>query len=845
MTLEELNEKYNNVPEELKKLKRWVCYRVEERDGRKTKVPVNSLSGNYAKSNDSMTWSKFSTALAGSVKYNCDGIGFMLGDGIFGVDLDNHPDSEGVCMSSKEFNELAYEFVNALDSYAEFSLSGLGVHIICYGSLPKGRRRKGNVEMYDSCRFFAFTGNALNNVPLKDCQETIIPLWEKYVDDSQDNKYQAANPTYSANNKYNFLNYDADFKTELKLSDQELIAKACASKNGYDFSHYYKGGMPLTGQDRSHSAADMAFCSMLAFWCNRDKNQMDRIFRSSGLMRPKWDQMRGHDTYGNITLESAIRSCTSGFVNLVDNKPVTNFTNFSTPSTLQKPKNIDESDIMNIDENGEPIFRIKKIFHRYSYDDTGNALRFYDYFGELFKYNVTDKKFMFWTGKTWIRDVKEIHRKYATKLIDILHEEIKDMVEEKEELKKQGDIDKADDLEDIIDIARKNAKRLANKAGKDAMISELQAIKDIAVVTEDFDKDEYLLNTDSGVVDLRTGKIDGFDPKYMLSKNTNTKVSFEEPTVWIKFLHDIFKRDNKEEEDEVIECIQQCVGYSLSGSIDQQCFFICYGNGSNGKSTFSGQISHILGEYATTTPVSTLLQPATGNNSSLLFSLAKLKGARYVETGETNEGDSFAEGTIKSLTGDSKISAAYKFGNEFEFAPTFKIWMSTNNKPFIKGSDYGIWRRVFLFPFLRTFTEKEKDVTLPGRLKAESDKILGWAIQGFLKFKERGKLFIPNCIEEEKEAYKTQMDGIARFISRACSYLPGNKVSCRTLYQNYSTWTKDTGTFKMSERKFEEKLREKGITQIMADGELSYVGIKLNTDKTKGYEFKPYEEGMA
>ena len=839
MTLEELEKQYENIPQSLKEMKRWVLYRCEERDGRMTKVPLNAISGNYAKSNDSITWSSFKLALSGCIKYNAEGLGFMMGNGIVGIDLDLHDESD-----REEFEKASKDFIERLDTYSEFSRSKKGIHILCKGTLPEGRRRKGVVEMYNSGRFFAMTGYTIKNEPINDCTEDIRLLWEKYVDDSNDFVQQNPNyvPINNNNAKYSFLNYDQDYKVELKLSDRELIEKACASKNGAEFASLYRGDLTSNGND--HSAADMAFCMMLAFWCNKDKQQMDRIFRSSGLMREKWDQMRGHDTYGNITLENAVRRPPNGFVNLIDNpiKPqrYTTFDNVKYPTEA-----LDNSDFMNIDENGEPIFRIKKIFHRYSYDDTGNAMRFYDYFGDLFKYNKTDKVFMFWTGKTWIKDVKEIHRKYATKIIDILKEEIDNLVEEKEQLKKQGDIDKADDLEDIIDIARKNAKRLANKSGKDAMIAEFQSIKDVAVISEEFDKYENLLNTDSGIVDLTTGKIQDFDPKYMLSKNTNTKVSFEEPTVWIKFLHDIFRRDDKQEEQEVIECIQQCVGYSLSGSIDQQCFFICYGNGSNGKSTFSGQVAQILGEYATATPVSTLLQPANGNNSSLLFSLAKLKGSRYVETGETNEGDSFAEGTIKSLTGDSKISAAYKFGNEFEFTPTFKIWMSTNNKPFIKGSDYGIWRRVFLFPFLRTFTEKEKDVTLPGRLKAESDKILGWAIKGYLKLRQTGKLFIPECIEAEKEAYKNQMDGIARFISRSCSYLPGNKVSCRLLYQCYSNWSKETGTFKYSERKFEEKLKEKGIQQIDVDGELSYVGIRLNSEKKQGYDFKPYDEAMA
>lgn len=837
MRLEELQEKYNDVPDELKTLKRWVCYRVEDRDGKATKVPINAISGGYARSNDSITWSKFNLALSGCVKYNCVGIGFMLGDGIFGIDLDNHPDKDGVCLSQEEFDTLANEFIEQLDSYSELSQSGKGVHIICKGTLPKGRRRKGNVEMYESGRFFAFTGNALHNVPINERTEQITPLWEKYVDDSKEiQQYQ--NQSNGVNYEYNFLNYDPDYKTEVKLNDQELINKALASRQGYDFKCLYQGD--LSWHNNDHSAADMAFCSMLAFWCNSDKAQMDRIFRSSGLMRPKWDEKRGADTYGNITLNNAIRRATNGYVNLVDTNPKP-YINYSVKSENAPKMHQNEEYFMNLDENGEPIFRIKKIFKKYSFDDTGNALRFYDYFGDLFKYNKTDKVFMFWTGKTWIKDLKHIHRKYATKMIDILKDEISQLREEFKIASHEGD-PKAVDLEEIIKVAEKNAKRVANKAGKDAMLDEFESIKDVAAVTEEFDKEPYLLNTNSGIVDLRTGKISPFDPKLMLSKNTNVDVNFEEPTVWINFLHSIFKRDDKKEENEIIDCIQKCVGYSLSDYITEQCMFILYGGGSNGKSTFSEQISRIMGDYGSSTPSSTLIQQKNGMNASSTYSLAKLKGMRYVEMGETDDGEKLAEAQIKRMTGGDTISAAFKYGNEFDFKFYGKIWMATNNKPVIRGTDLGIWRRIFPFPFLRTFTDKEKDRTLPSRLAEESDKILGWAIKGFQKYWEAGMIEMPECLREEVKNYKNQMDIISQFIRKQCVIIEGYKTSCRALYQNYKVWSKDSTEWTMRESKFEEEMKEKGINQIIYNGEPHFVGIKLNCDKTKAYVFDAYEQ---
>lgn len=837
MTLEELQEKYKSVPEELKILKRWVCYKIEERNGQKTKVPVNALSGTYARCNDEITWSKFNIAINGCVKYNCLGLGFMLGDGIFGIDLDNHPDKDGVCLSQEEFDVLGNEFVEQLDSYTELSQSGLGIHIICKGTLPKGRRRKGNVEMYDSGRFFAFTGNALRNIPINERTEQIIPLWEKYVDDSKEiQQYQPQQNNVF--NKYNFLNYDPEYKTEIKLGDQELINKALASKQGYDFGRLYQGDLSSHGND--HSAADMAFCSMLAFWCNSDRAQMDRIFRSSGLMRPKWDEKRGADTYGNITLDNAIRRATNGFVNLVNNTPTYTCYTQNAPKTHQNDEEIEE--FMNIDSNGDPIFRIKKIFHRYPLTDTGNALRFYDYFGDLFKYNKTDKIFMFWTGKTWIRDTKDIVRKYANKLIEILKEEEKDLKEEKESLIKQGESEKAEEISEIIKASQKNTSRVANKAGKDAMLSEFQSIKDVAIENKDLDNDGHLLNTDSGVVNLKTGEIMPFDPKYMMSLNTNVKVSFDEPVEWIKFLHSIFRRNNVEEELQIINCIQKCMGYTLTSEITEQCMFLQYGGGSNGKSTFSEQLARIMGDYGASTPSSTLIQQKNGMNASVTYSLAKLKGKRYVEVGETDEGEKLAEAQIKRMTGGDTISAAFKYGNEFDFKFTAKIWMSTNNKPVIRGTDLGIWRRMFPFPYINTFTDAQKDRTLPARLSKESDKILGWAIQGAVEYYKQGKIDMPDCLKKEVDSYKGQMDIISQFIRKQCVIIDKYKTPCRTLYQNYKIWAKDSTEYIMRESKFDEEIKLKGITQVLHNGEPHFVGIKLNCDKTTAYVFNPFED---
>ena len=145
--------KYDKIPNDMKNTRRWVLWRVRKlEDGRTTKIPINANNGYGAKSNDNDTWVSFDEAIAKVKYFNCQGVGFMLGNGYFGVDIDH---------AIQDVN-LIREFATTLKSYTERSQSGDGVHIICKGVLPVSSRRKGNIEMYASARFFAMTGDVID-----------------------------------------------------------------------------------------------------------------------------------------------------------------------------------------------------------------------------------------------------------------------------------------------------------------------------------------------------------------------------------------------------------------------------------------------------------------------------------------------------------------------------------------------------------------------------------------------------------------------------------------------------------------------------------------------------------
>lgn len=277
-------EQYKNIPESLKKLNQWVCFKLEynKKKGKYDKIPKDPKTGYNAKANDTSTWSDYQTAVNAVSKYGFDGIGIEFANGIFGVDLDN-------VVKDGKLTPEAQDIIKTLDSYTEYSPSGTGVHIICKGTIPSKDRRKGNVEMYSEGRFFTVTGNVLGEP--KDIQERTAQaaiVHAKYL------KREEQKPTNQQ-------------PTDLDLSDSELINKAMSAKNGHIFWALWNGD--ISGYP-SQSEADLALCNLLAYWTNGNAYRMDALFRQSALYRPKWDERHGADTYGKMTIKKALNNFT-------------------------------------------------------------------------------------------------------------------------------------------------------------------------------------------------------------------------------------------------------------------------------------------------------------------------------------------------------------------------------------------------------------------------------------------------------------------------------------------------------------------------------------------------------
>jgi putative DNA primase/helicase len=234
----------------------------------------------------------------------------------------------------------------------------------------------------------------------------------------------------------------------------------------------------------------------------------------------------------------------------------------------------------------------------------------------------------------------------------------------------------------------------------------------------------------------------------------------------------------------LIRFVQRAVGYSLTGSTNEQCLFILYGSGANGKSTFLNTISAMLGDYARQTPTDTLL---VKRGDGISNDVARLHGARFVSAMEVDNGRRLAEAQVKQLTGGDLMAARYLYQEFFEFRPQFKLFMGVNHTPVIQGTDHGIWRRIHLVPFTVTIAKEDQDKRLVEELHAERSGILRWAVEGCLTWQAEG-LEPPTAVAEATEEYRAEMDVLARFLLECRDVGPEARVATGLLYARYVGW---------------------------------------------------------
>ena len=276
---------------------------------------------------------------------------------------------------------------------------------------------------------------------------------------------------------------------------------------------------------------------------------------------------------------------------------------------------------------------------------------------------------------------------------------------------------------------------------------------------------------------------------------------------------------------QLIHFVQKAMGYSLSGNVSEQCLFILWGTGANGKSTFLNVLQYLFGDYACSTMIETFMK----KNSEQSNDLARLKGARLVTTSEVEQGKALSESLIKQITGEDELTARFLYGEYFSFKPTFKIFMATNHKPKIKGADNGIWRRIKMIPFTVTIPPERRDKNLSDKLIAENSGILNWLIKGYAMWKKEGLKDEPDAVREANEEYRFDMDSVGTFITE-CFEIDASlkwRLDNKMLYDTYLKWCGKNNERPLSHKGLSMRLQEKGFKRYVSNSQRYWLGLVL------------------
>lgn len=457
----------------------------------------------------------------------------------------------------------------------------------------------------------------------------------------------------------------------------------------------------------------------------------------------------------------------------------------------EQPKKTDSKD-----QPKAPIFK--------ALTDLGNAERFLDRYINKIRFCPESKKWMIFHEGRWLSD-------NGTFINSMAHDTVRQIIKESEH---EG-------------LSPAEKAQIANHAAKSASNGRIKAMIDLAkwlvpISSDAFDRDPLLLNCINGTLNLRVLELKPHDPRDLITKKI--PVPFDPKAkcpIWESSISACMGNDK-----EKISFVQRVLGLALTGVTTEQCLFVLHGPGANGKSTILETMRELMADYAMHTTTASLLQ---SRGSRIRNDLARLNSARLVSAVEIGMGKKLDEALVKQLTGGDQVTARFLYNEFFEFKPKFKLFISANHKPEIRGVDHGIWRRIHLIPFNVTIPSDAIDKALPLKLKTELPGILAWAVRGCVEWQENG-LNVPESISVATSDYRDEMDILSGFIEDKCTRQPSDKVQVGDLYEAYKKWSDLVCQETVGKKIFGNLMRQKGFTQSKSDSIRYWKGIKLNSE---------------
>ena len=765
----------SGVPEALKARDQWVLWSYTWKDdrGEWTKIPKQT-TGAHASSTDADTWSSFVDVLARYQEGDYDGIGFVLSeDGLVaGVDLDDCRDP-----GRGEIDEWAKSVVDELDTFAEVSPSGTGAHALGFGFLPDGGNRadvegeEGHIEMYDDGRYLTVTGHRLENSSddLSRFNDELESVHTEYIadDDPEQADLDDTNPT---------LNGSGSGSSDVDLTDGELIDRAKSADNGEKFERLWNGS---TAGYPSQSEADMALTSLLAFWTGGDASRTDRLFRQSGLMREKWDEDRGSQTYGERTVEKAIGSLSEVYEGSNGHSETVQL------KDVPEPPETRNGDRDSVAGSVSALNRSNVL----AYAGLGEE-------GEIDDLNDRQKAACVWE---LIFQSEEFH-------IRVRRDNGSLWSFDGTYWKPEGDR--------TLRHAARQALGAMNYGSNVLKELEAQARSDprVELEADDFGLDTGQICVKNGIVDLEKahdGRDDALRPAepedYAL---TRLPVEYEPDAEYGEW------QDYVEEwaESGRADALQEYVGYCLHiGEMPIDRALLLVGSGANGKGTFLHVVRGLLGEENTSSTELQTLANEKDARADFYGSIANIDddlSARQIGNGL---------GMFKKLTAGDRVRARRLYEEGFEFEATGKHLYAANEVPevTIPDDDEAFWRRWLLVEFPNHYAPSERDSTIRDTFTSDArlSGVLNWAIEGWERLMEQGYFTNEEMYAAEKRArWQAWGESVDEFIQNCVERdESADALSTTQVYDRYREWCRVNQKDPVGQQKLTNKLKNEPI----------------------------------
>lgn len=796
------------VPEQLRARDRWVVWNYAVRSGKETKVPVDPASGRAVDPTSPSSWMTCKDALFEAGAAACAGVGFVFleSDGVTGIDLDD-------CIENGVPNAAAREIIESLGSYAEISPSGTGVKIFILankGSQAKCTSTKiagvGKIEIYDQKRYFTVTGRHLEGTPssVEPRQAALDALMERLWGGDRPPRAMKA-PVEAA-----------------LPDDDELIRRALAAGNGAKFARLWSGNTADHGDD--HSVADLALCSMLAFWCGPDAARIDRLFRRSGLCREKWERA----DYRERTIAKAVHECSEvyrvpagrgsggGQRGAAANGWGGRLGPFGGSDEREPPNTMLPTSAS--DDNREGPFTLGV-----ADPDSGRL--------------VLSPTRTLPTAQCF---VSQFHTVNGVRAIHAVADELLVWSENRYAAIEDGA------LNGQLQPWLHRALRPVNKPKRGWVLEPFQCnSQTIASARDSIKANTYLPASTPSPCWLGDAP-DGMPPANEIlpcrSKNLHVPTGLiypatprlytpcaldfdyqsdpEPPEQWVRFMEQVFGDDL-----EAMECLQEFMGYLLMADTSQQKMLLIVGPKRSGKGTIGRVMRRLIGEGNACGPTTSSLAGAFGLQPLLGKTLAIISDARF-----SGENAAIVVERLLSISGEDDITVDRKHKTSVTVRLPTRFVILTNEVPRLKDASAALPGRFVVLRLTNSFYGRE-DPGLTNRLLAERPGILNWALAGRRRLMERGRFVQPLSGQEAFQEMEELASPVTAFVRETCQVRAGAREQVEVLFRSWRGWCSRNGRDSVGTvQSFGRDLRAAVpglVTHRGTDGARFYEGIAL------------------